>query len=90
MVTQDFAGGAKGDDFGVSGGVVVGEVAIPSAGDDLVVVDHDGSYGDVTRVEGTLGGAESFFHPEFVVGRWLVVRRRSLVVDWHVWCAFAF
>jgi hypothetical protein len=56
----------------------------------LIAVNHDGSYGDVAGVEGALSGAESFFHPEFVVGRRVVVGRRSLVVDWHVWCAFAF
>jgi hypothetical protein len=45
-------------------------------------VDDDGSYGDVAGFEGALGGSESFFHPEFVVGCRLVGR--------HGGCAFAF
>jgi hypothetical protein len=66
----------------VGSGIGVGKIAIPSSTDDLAVVNHDGADGNITGFERALGGTESFFHPEFVVGRWWSV------VGWHAGCAY--
>ena len=66
MVTNDCTGRAQSDDFGVSSGVVVGEIAIPAAGDDLALADDDGADGNLSGFEGALGGGEGLKHEEFV------------------------
>jgi len=66
MITDVSSGFAQGDDLGVGRGVIVGEVAIPAAADDLPVADDDGADGNLARVERALGGTESLFHAEFV------------------------
>jgi len=80
MVTDVCTGRAKNNDFRVGGGIVAGEIAVPALGDDLAVVDDDGAYRNFSGGEGTLSGAESGFHEEFVRGRTVVGRRRSSVV----------
>jgi hypothetical protein len=75
VVAQVGTGLAEGNDFGVGGGVRVGEVAIPASAHDLTAMNHDSAHGDLARFQGALGGAEGFFHPKFVRGR-----ERSLVV----------
>jgi hypothetical protein len=66
VVPQIGTGLAKGDDFGVSGRVGVGEVAIPASADDLACANHDRAHGDLACFQCALCGAESLFHPEFV------------------------
>ena len=73
VITQVCSGLAKGDDFGVSGGIEIGDIAIPASTDDLSRVDDDRAYGDLARFQCALGRAEGFFHPELVGGRWLFV-----------------
>jgi NADH-quinone oxidoreductase subunit I len=82
MVTHGGTSCAQDNDFGVGGGVGVGEVAVPAAGDDFAITNDDGAHGHFTGFERTLGGAESFFHPQFVGGQ-PVVGRSSLVVRRH-------
>jgi hypothetical protein len=67
MVAERGTGFAQGYDFSVSGGIVVGDVAVPSAADDALIMDDYGSDGDFSGFEGALGGAQGFLHPEFVV-----------------------
>lgn len=57
VVTEVLTGFAEGNDFGVSGRVVVGEVAIPAAPDDAIAVHDDGSYRHLPRLQSSLGGA---------------------------------
>ena len=54
---------AQGDDFGVACGVVVGLAAVPPASDDAaVLVDDDGSDGNVSRLAGAVGQEEGLAH----------------------------
>jgi hypothetical protein len=81
MVTEVCTGFAQGDDFGMSAGIVIGNIAIPAAAYDLTVAHNDRAYGDFARFKGALGGAEGFFHPKFVGNR-----RWSLVIGrWPGW-----
>src|SRR5258708_24434086 len=79
MVTDDCARLAERYDLGVGSRVVIGDVAVPSAGYYFSVAHGDGAYGDFTGFQRALGGAGGFLHPEFVgSGRW------SLAVGgWH-------
>ena len=86
MVTDDSTRFAKDDNLGVRGGVVAGEVAVPAFGDDLTVVDNDGSDRDFAGIERALRGAESGFHEELVRER-TVVGRWSSVAGHKVWHA---
>ena len=45
VVAECLAGGAEGDDLGVSGGIGVGDDAIAAAGDDFSVAHDDAAYG---------------------------------------------
>jgi hypothetical protein len=77
MVTNGCARFAESDDFGMASGIGVANVAIPSAGYDLTVADHDRPYRYFVYLEGALGAAQGFLHPKFVgtvAGGWLVVR----------------
>ena len=57
------AGLAQGDNFGVTCGVVVGLPAVPPTSDDAaIVVDDDGSDGDVPRFAGAIGQEEGLPH----------------------------
>src|SRR5579862_4488817 len=77
------------NDFGVGRGIGVGNIAIPTAPDDLVAEDEHRTYGNFADLERTLGAAQGFFHPEFVGNsRWsLVVRRwpHSPVPEYAAW-----
>lgn len=66
MIAKNLASFTKGDDLGVGGGIVGGEIAIPATSDDAAVEDDDGADGDFASFEGALGGAKGLFHPEFV------------------------
>jgi len=84
VVTNEYTSFAEGNDLGVGRGIAAGEVAVPALGDDFAGGNNHRAHRDFPGFEGTLGGAKSGFHEEFigsVVGRGrTVVRRWSLVV----------
>jgi len=85
MVAEGGTGLAQGDDLGVGGGVGIGEVTVAAASDDFAMVNDDRTDWDFSGVESTVGGAESFFHEEFVgvlatVG--IDFRRSQRVTPW--------
>jgi hypothetical protein len=53
-------------DFGVRGGIVLCDIAIPASSDHAAVADHDRSHRHFVDLEGALRAAESFFHPKLV------------------------
>jgi hypothetical protein len=57
VVTQGCTGLAQGDDLGMSGGVGVCDVAVPSAANQLSVADDNGAYGNLSYFERALGAA---------------------------------
>jgi hypothetical protein len=66
VVAQVRAGLAEGNNFGVGGGVGVGDIAIPASTYDLAGMhDHCADW-NFARFQRSLCGAESLFHPEFV------------------------
>ena len=60
------SGLAQRDDFSVSAGIAVGEVAIPASSDDPPAAHYDGSDRHFTRLQCALGTAQGLLHPEFV------------------------
>ena len=69
---------AQGDDLGVGGGIGIGEVAVAAASDDFAFVNYYRADRDFAGFQSALGGAESFFHEEFVgVGRLGMSFRRA-------------
>ena len=66
MVADCRARFAQCNDLSVGGGVGVGNIAVPSAAHDAAIAYHDCADGDFSCFEGTLGTAESFFHPQFI------------------------
>jgi len=74
MVTQRGTCLTQSDDLGVSRGIGVGDIAIPSASDDFALMNDNCADGNFSGFERSLGGAERFFHEEFVRGgRWSFV-----------------
>lgn len=61
-IAKDALGLSEGEHFGVGGGVFEGFDLIPRAGDDLAVVNDDGTDGDFVLGGGTAGLAEGFTH----------------------------
>jgi hypothetical protein len=57
---------AQGYDFGVGGGIAVGEILIPSSTDYAAGAHDHCSYRNFARLQGALGTAQGFFHPQFV------------------------
>src|SRR5579872_3120356 len=57
VVAQGCTGLAQGDDLGMSAGVGVCDVAVPSATNHLAVADDDGTYGNLSYFERALGAA---------------------------------
>ncbi len=55
-------GGAEGDDFGVGGGVAIGDGTVAGAGDDAAFVDDDGTDGDFTAIGGEAGFFQRGLH----------------------------
>ena len=49
MITQVRSGLAKGNDFGVGGGIGVNDVAVPTSANNFSRVNNDGAYGNLTR-----------------------------------------
>ena len=66
VVAQRGTGLAQGEDFGVSGGVAIGEVAVAAAAYDFSAADDDRAYRDFSRFKRALGGAQRLFHEQFV------------------------
>src|SRR5258708_5414029 len=58
----------QGYDLGVSGCIVIDEVAIPSPSNHAALAHDDRSHGHVARLQSALGAAQGFFHPKFVHG----------------------
>jgi hypothetical protein len=63
VIAQGFSGLAQGDDFGVGGGIGVGEVAVATAAYDRASAYDDGADGNFSHLQGALGGAQGLFHP---------------------------
>jgi hypothetical protein len=57
MITQVRGGLAKRDDFSVSRGIGVGDVAVPASADNLSPANNDCAYGDLARFQCAQGGA---------------------------------
>jgi hypothetical protein len=66
IVTNVRTGLAEGDDFGVGGGIGIGDAAVEAAAYDASLADDDGADWDLARFQSALGGAEGFFHPELI------------------------
>ena len=84
VVTKGCPGFTQGEEFRMGAGIGVGDVAIPSATNDVASMNDHGADGNFICFEGTLGAAEGLFHPEFVreglvSNRWLRVDGHSLV-----------
>jgi hypothetical protein len=80
MVTQGDSSLAQGDDFGVGGGIFIEDVAIPSPAHDAVFMHHHSSDGHFACFQRSLGRAQSFLHPKFVVGGPGICGHRDLPV----------
>jgi hypothetical protein len=68
VITEVSSGFAQCHNFGVGGGIGVGEIAIPTPPNDAVFADDHGSDGHFVRVEGALGAEQGLLHPKFVGG----------------------
>jgi hypothetical protein len=68
VITEVLRRFAQGYDFGVSGWVVVGEIAVIAAANDAALEDNYGAYRDFAGREGALSATDGFFHPDFVGG----------------------
>ncbi len=64
VVAEGAAGGAEGEDFGVGGGVLIGNDAIVGSSDDLIFKDDDGAYGDFACSLGEVGLGDGFAEVE--------------------------
>jgi hypothetical protein len=87
VIAEGASGFAQSYYFSVSGGVAVGEIAIPSSSDNGPFGDHDCSYGDFACLQRTPGTAEGLFHPELVhsVGS-SQTRTSILAANGYLWC----
>ena len=81
VIAEALSGCAQGDDFRMSGGVVVGEVAIPTSSHDTAAEHDHGADGHFAAIECALGAAEGFGHPQFV--GWVECRCRFLVLSFQ-------
>jgi hypothetical protein len=66
VVTEVLSRLAEGDDLGVAGWVIVGDVAVGASANDASFTDDNGADWNVSGLERALGRAKRFFHPEFV------------------------
>jgi hypothetical protein len=80
VVTNDCTGFAQRDDFRVGGGIVLGNVAVPSAPDDASSAHDHSADRHFAGLERALCRAQGLFHPEFIWGN-AVVGRWSMVVS---------
>jgi len=58
---------AQGHDFGMGGGIVTSNRAIPAFANRLVIVDQHGAHRDFTLFPGTFGKLERMAHPVFMI-----------------------
>ena len=80
MITDGGTSVAQGHNLGVGAGIVIGDVPVPSTADNCSIANHYRTHGDFVLLQRPLGGAESFFHEEFVVlGVGMSFRRRQRV-----------
>lgn len=66
MVADCSTGFAQSNDFRVSRGIRIKNVAIESAAYDLAIVNYDRTDRDFAGLKGATGAAKGFLHPEFV------------------------
>lgn len=66
MITDVSAGFSQSFNFGVRGGIAVGEVAIPSPANYAAIAYNDRANRHFARFQSTLGAAQRFLHPQFV------------------------
>lgn len=77
MIAECEASLAQGDDFSMRGWIVIGEVAIEAATNDVSFMHNDRANWNFAEFERALGGAQSFAHPEFV--RFVSVRHEKVL-----------
>jgi hypothetical protein len=71
MISQCGRGLAQSDDFGVGGGIVLRDVPVPALTDDAALMHDHGADGNFALIEGALGAAQGFLHPQLIVDlRW--------------------
>ena len=77
VVTDGGTGFAEGYDLGVGGGIGISNIAIPAPPHNAVAANHDRACRNLSGLQCALGGAERFFHPEFVgrTRQWSVLIR---------------
>src|ERR1700678_2003639 len=66
MVTDGCSGLAQRNNFGVSRGIMLADITVPSTPDNLLPQYHHGSNRNFASFEGALRGTQSLLHPEFV------------------------
>jgi hypothetical protein len=66
VIAQGGARLTQRDDFCVSGGIGVREIAVSPAADDFSSADDDGPHRNLPGFERVLGGTKSLFHEELV------------------------
>ena len=66
VVTNGLTRLAQGNNFRVSSGIVIGQIAVPSAADNRTIADDDRAYWHFVRLQRALSAAQGLFHPEFV------------------------
>ena len=66
VVTEASSHLAQRDDFGMSGRIAIGEVAVPSSPHHAPGAHHDCSHRHFARLQRALGAAQGFFHPQLV------------------------
>ena len=66
VISNGLGGFTQRHDLGMGGGIRVREVRIPSAANYFIFADDDGPDGNFSGFKRALGGAQGFFHPEFI------------------------
>lgn len=67
VIAEGRSGLAQGDDFGVGGGIGVGQVAVESTTDDLALMNNYGADRHFAYFERSLRSPQGLLHPQFVV-----------------------
>jgi hypothetical protein len=69
MIADCDTGFTQGDDLCVRRGIAIGKVPVAATADDLAATHDDCAYWHFSRFKGALGGAQRFFHEEFISAR---------------------
>ncbi len=71
MIADGGACLTQSDDFGMGGGVGIGDIAVPAPSDGASAADYDCADRNFAGFEGSRSSAQRFLHPELVGGlRW--------------------